>query len=249
VGETLDPIVIGALTDELQKIAKGPGFFGNVAELGRRLGSPKAGLQSGWKMLSPAGRLSSGTHHAKPIAEGVARTRAAKRALETRGRLTPHVDTQPVEGLFGRPAQYKGDTALGRVRAHLRAALGTGTHLEQPGKALGKTQGAREIAEELSRRGVTGEGAITKYLPLGDKSQMLAIGPAMAYPALASGQTGLAEETGATLGYTIPGILAAGTGVPGFVDTMGAGMLAGRVGRKLDEARNRRALEQAGAYR
>lgn len=115
--------------------------------------------------------------------------------------------------------------------------FGPGEHLLQN---AAQTGGVRGAAEELSRRGWTGASKATKYLPFGDKGQLMVLGPMASAPALLhslrhpDAERGFGEEGLGTLGITGSAILTAGTGVPGIITDLAAGNLGAALGRRLD---------------
>lgn len=93
----------------------------------------------------------------------------------------------------------------------------------------GVTGKARELASEASRRGWTGEGGVTKYLPTGGKGLTAAFG-AMSAPTIyrsATGDIPISEglgEIGSNFGYLAAGAVPGGT----FLTPLIMGELASR---------------------
>lgn len=186
----------------------------NIKELGKRVLNPTRG----WTAMTPA--------------------KALKEAPELVPHLTEALAKQTPEAGF------------------LRRTFGAGKHLEatSPGSpwqiasgkaALPENAGrVKSVAEELSRRGWTGAGRVTKYIPLGDKGQ-IALGTAAAAPSLVAAakdpeQGRLGEQLAGTAAGTGLGILTAGTGLPGLATSIGGALVAGRFGSRLDAARAQR---------
>lgn len=135
----------------------------------------------------------------------------------------------------------QGKGALGRT---WRGIVGQGEHLSQGRLPLKGTK-VRRTVEDLSRSGWTGTGRLTKYVPIGGKSQM-ALGTAAGVPTVASaaqgrGDQGLGEAVGENVGFGLGGVLTAGTGMAGIPLTIGAAGLAKALGRGADTAARRTA--------
>lgn len=218
MGEALDPTTVGAFTDEVTKIAG----IGLAARAGRFIqkSAPNV-VELGRRIISPVKGMGKGWAHLSPTGRlGAGGEQAAKylKRIEQAG--------------------------TGNI---LRRSFGPGAHLN-PAYVTPESAGrTRQLAERLSRAGWTGAGRFTKYVPLGDKATMLGVAPAFAAHGLSTGATGPGEEVGATLGWTIPGILAAGTGIPGAAATIAAGYYGGQLGRRFDEPRTSTAPQQIAA--
>ncbi len=120
----------------------------------------------------------------------------------------------------------------------LKRNLGSGAHL------LEKTRkgGVKGTAEHLSRQGWTGGSNVSKYLPVGDKSQLAILGPGfvahdMMQAPTAEDDRGLGERALSGLGYTGSMLLTAGTGLPGIAADIAASHLGGSLGRSFDKRR------------
>ena len=123
-------------------------------------------------------------------------------------------------------------------RSALQRTFGTGAHLLPDGQ---KSKGIRGFAEGLSRQGVTGEGRVTKYIPIGEKGQLIGAGLMGAHGVQKavregpSSEGGAGEQLGRAIGYGGMGVLSAGLPGVGFLAPMLAGNLAGRTGRVVDQ--------------
>lgn len=121
-----------------------------------------------------------------------------------------------------------------------RGLVGQGTHIAE---APGSGQGFVGAMEDASRQGWTGTGRISKYIPIGGKSQMV-IGTASGIPSIVAAargerEAGVGESLGENLGYGIAGVISAGTGAAGIPFTIGAARLSKALGRRADEAMKR----------
>lgn len=195
-------------------------FMAGLRTLGSRLTNPIKGMKAGWKSMAPKQLLGmKGTPAQKNLANEI-------------------IDTTLAQGEKG-------------FSAGRRRLFGAGTHLVDDTRAVGKSlrAGPKALAEELSRRGVTGQSKVTKYLPIGERTQAVAW-PGMAVPGIAravqgkqeAGEGGLGEQLGSAAGYAIPGVLAAGTGGLGTLALpLGASMLASSGGKAVDERLARKA--------
>jgi hypothetical protein len=214
MGEPITDLVLQAFEDELEKIA-GP-FFKNTFELAGRLGSPMKGLKEGWRLMSPHNALKTPhTAVGREVMEDVISTVGAN----TRG-------------------QMGGGTWKQKLVDPLRRTFGAGEHLGGNSVPLSSAAGIQGNAEELSRRGWTGQGKVTKYLPLGEKAQF-GMGAAASVPTVSAATepnstTGPAEaalSAGAGLGTNI---LAYGTGGWGIAAPLLATAAGGAIGRRID---------------
>lgn len=129
--------------------------------------------------------------------------------------------------------------------------IGPGAHLEAAGKTLGEAAKApgvggkiKSVAEELSRRGVTGAGGITKYMPVGQKALIPGFG-AMGIPGVVNapeaqrtGEGGALEMGLGELGSAAGMIAGGGLGLaPGIGLWYLAHKMGGRAGRIADRFR------------
>lgn len=120
----------------------------------------------------------------------------------------------------------------------LQRNLGSGSHLLEQGRK----GGVKGIAEHLSRQGWTGGSRASKYLPVGDKSQLALLGPGfvahdMMQTPTAEDDRGIGERALSGLGYTGSMLLTAGTGLPGIAADLAASHLGGTIGRSIDKRR------------
>lgn len=199
------------------ELEKISGRFGALKALGSRIANPKEGLKAGWKALAPSNIMSSVGKQGKELRGAVGKTQAAQ-----------------------------GKTGIG---AAFQRNLGAGTHLSEQGggsvKGMLQNKNVQGAAEELSRRGWTGQGKFTKYVPLGEKGQM-ALGAASVAPGAVraaqgkqrEGGPGVGQQIGEQAGWMLPTVLAGGIGgVGGMAAPLVGSMLAGRAGRALDRKR------------
>jgi hypothetical protein len=221
-----DPLASDALRGfsfELTKLsASGEPFLKGLHYLAGRVGSPIKGIQEGWKLMSPANALRMG-EAAGEVGRGLSEAVAKQYA--------------PAKGtLFGLNVP-----GVGTARTVLSRTFGAGTHLQDaPTGVLG--HGAQGAAEELSRRGWTGQSRATKYLPLGEKAMTGLGGTATAY---STGKAVLHPEDGPGpmergLGGAAglaTGVMTFGTGGYGLALPVAADYFAGRFGRMLDRQR------------
>ena len=188
--------------------------FSGLKTIGRRIMNPKKGLQEGWRAFAPSNLMSMATDGGKELRQAVGKTHAA-------------------QGKKG-------------IRAATRRTFGAGTHISDPGggsvREMLKGKDLKGAAEELSRRGWTGQGRLTKYIPLGEKGQM-GVWAGTTAPSLAraatgtqrEGEVGLGEQVGEQAGWIAPSILAAGVGGLGAMTIPLVGSaLAARAGKALD---------------
>jgi hypothetical protein len=214
-----------ALESELIAI-KEASFAKNIATFAGRLkpGNIMKGMGEGWDMSSPTGLLKGTTEMGKDF----------KKVLDTR-------KSQIAAGAAD------GATLGDKAKGFLAKNLGAGQWL-QPGAKT--SQGAQGVAERLSRGGWTGEGRLTKYMPLGQKGGH-ALYAGMAVPGLVksmkhgdTGQGGVAEQAGGLAGFTIPGIAGAGLGMTPLVMALGASEAGKYLGRKIDQRNDPQPFER-----
>lgn len=252
MGGPLDRDQVDALFEELEKLGgKEKVVFHGTREVLKRLG--RGGLERGWEALSPTKLIQQGSKSGKNLEQAINRTEAAQQALRTGGRVTTRRAT-PLQGELFAPNKapnmptYSGETALGRTRAYLATKLRAGTHLRPDHQMSG---GVRGVAERLSRGGWTGEGAMTKYMPLGQKSWVtLGSAPAVyqmgetAVHGRQPGGPGLGEQFGSLAGLTLPMVMFGGMPTASLVGSIGGMMGAGALGKKLDDALSPAARQQ-----
>jgi hypothetical protein len=211
--------MIQSFGDELEKIAD---FRTNLYEFAGRIGNPLKGLAKGWKMMSPAETLRTGLPGATRLSEEIA------------GHFSPSPST-----IFG-----KHIPGLGTARTALRRTFAAAPHLQEASTPV-TGGGFRQAVEELSRRGWTGEGKMTKYLPLGEKAMVGLGGVATGAETLhalrspEAGGPGPAERALSGLGTLGTGVMTFGTGGLGLAAPLAAGYLGGRAGRVIDRLRQR----------
>lgn len=250
----LSPAVLRAFREEVELLNKSAGAADVV-----------------WRGLKNLGRASVGggkgiLHGGKEVAESI--LGSPKQWQEGAGRLI-----QPIKGITKgvselSPAEHLKTLEPGAKEKYLKGMFwNAGEHMRGP-KVLrkenlsdimkGTTEGAMEggktkaLAEELSRRGWTGMGRATKYLPLGQKSMFAGF----SYPAVQSvmearkakqGPTmehGVAEEglgeLAGTGGFLAAGSLGVAPGLAMYLATRGIGSRMGRVIDRLRSGANLR---------
>jgi len=249
MGNTLSPSDIKYIREDMEKAAV---EFTGLRELAKRIGSPLVGLSRGWKALSPSKLIEQGGEAATDLSSAISRTRAAQQALKT-SKPVKILDAtgSPVQNILGKEKMYRGDTHLGRARAYLATKLRAGTHLE-PNADL--SSGIRGLAERASRSGWTGEGAVTKYMPIGQKS-MLGLGVAASAPGIVDAARygpseqfgGVGEQAGVLAGFALPAVMFAGMPKSSLVAPILGGFAGGRLGKALDRRFDSRVREIEGA--
>jgi hypothetical protein len=224
------------------------GFFGETGEAGKRFFNPLYGLKKGWQQMSPAQRLAELTpegmskmRHLEQLRMSAQPAEKAYEALKAQHGLMGH---------FAKPMR-EARGALAKAREPLKKYEMGAEHLYQPSLGLGealKMQGAgskaRALAAELSRRGWTGTGDITKYLPVGQKGMTAAFG-GMAIPdvvnaaeAARTGEGAALERGLGALGSVGGMVLGGGLGlVPGMALWTAAQKGGESAGRVLDRLR------------
>lgn len=231
----------GALTGAaagaaLPSVLRGTHNVGVAA--GRLLKNPIRTSQASWRSQSPTWKATdaAGEHYKNvskyekavesPATELKARYLKARANAHDPGSLSTWW-----HGSRGKAIAAK-NKAVDKNYAHL-IDKNTGNVIEAGQPLLGNTPGVRNrisaAAGELSRRGWTGQGNITKYLPVGNKGQT-AIFAGLSAPTIygaATGENSMGEaagEIGSNLGFMVGG------GLPGMgmVGTMGLSELARR---------------------
>lgn len=242
MGDPLSRAMVDGFFDELEKQAAGERVvLHGLRDLAQRIGNPiRTGFPRGWSRLSPTKLIGSGTEGGQQLGRAVARTQAAEKALATKGTVVAEHGGEAMKGLFGRPIQYNGQSMPGRARAYLATRLRAGTHLA-PGAELSK--GVKGLAERASRAGWTGEGAMTKYLPIGQKGFLATGAAATAHDVHRQvrdgrqpGESGIGENVGGLVGYTAPAVLLGGMPTASLVGALGGMFAGGNLGRRLDNA-------------
>lgn len=118
---------------------------------------------------------------------------------------------------------------------------GSGQHLKSP--ATETISNPKDLAENLSRSGWTGESRFWKYLPVGGKSQMT-LGAGMELPGAYyasvddNPDTSALGSIGSTVGFLGGGVLASGKrlGMVGLPVGIASGVVGHQVGSKLEKA-------------
>ena len=244
MGLTLTPQMMEAFASELEMMDKEAGvldslakFFGRgsaVAAKGTesmtglmgRLRHPVEGLAAGWKTMAPRG------------------WQTAERTAEIAARGKP-------TGIWGRFSEpFRAGKHLTEHMGAPRPLVGEGSALTGSGaQGIGRLQGT---AEELSRRGWTGKGNITKYLPVGEKGMVMGF-PLATIPSYTKTEKPTPTGEGGTLQRAMGDIAGTGamvlTGGLGAVAGIGSTLLgahfAGKAGRVLDRLRGGATIGQA----
>lgn len=132
-----------------------------------------------------------------------------------------------------------GKSMAGRAWKNL---FGQGEHLVQNQLPLNDPKSLiTRGAEELSRRGWTGSGRASKYIPLGGKSQML-LGTAAGAPSVVKAvkdKEDVGGAVGENLGFGLGGVLTGGTGMAAIPLTIAASSLGRSVGGAGDRLARR----------
>ena len=189
---------------------------GDAAEFGERLMHPLYGMRKGWQEMSG---VSARAREVDKLTDRIVYARKTGR---------PDIAKKFEEKLM----KYEAKTP----------------HLEEASRSLGEAwRGGRVkgVAEELSRRGWTGQGSRMKYLPVSQKAMMTGFaasdipGIVNAPAATPTGEGGALERLGSTLGGTAGWI--AGSGRIGLLPSVAlwmAGEKAGKsIGRFADRTR------------
>lgn len=216
----------------------------------RRFTRPAEGVVKGWEHLSPRAKstaqaLQQGTTIERLTPEVTKRLDDAKRAFEAaRGSMDPAKLKAAQEELKASKELYS------------KTFGGSGRHLTAPTQSMGQAWrggGATGVAEELSRRGWTGSGDITKYLPSTGKPLMLGFPLAFDVPSVVNapeatrtGESGAVERgLGAALG-TAGMIAGMGTGfLPSTALWYAGQKVGGGAGRLIDRLRAGASIPEA----
>jgi hypothetical protein len=244
MGDALNRDVLAAFVDELNVIDKEAGaldaalkwgqrglkgvgtrsghFGSEMGEIGRRVFSPAYGLREGWRQMTPRAMLRGSKALQKAPLAGEAR----KEMLEG-GMRIPFTQTKV----------FKAGKHLGEHTDKAQSLAGIAKGQGIKGSRL------KALAEELSRRGWTGKGDITKYMPVGGKGMVAGFGAmgaadvARAPKATATGEGGAVERGLGEVGSGLGWIAGAGLGIPGMLGWAGAQYAGGKLGRIIDRAR------------
>jgi len=209
-------------------------FSGEAQEALNRLLNPIHGLRAGWADLTPRTQM---------LADKAKEMKSAINAPRTW--YNPLSWLKPGEHMT---RHYKAPVSLSGIMS----GSFEGPHAKHLAKELAGKGRIRMTAEELSRRGWTGKGTVTKYLPVGSKGMMTGFS-ALAIPEVVNAQK--ATPTGER------GALEAGLGglgsAAGMIAGSGVGLLPGiglwyamdkggrKAGRVLDRLRSGATLGEA----
>jgi len=228
VGAPVTPAVIGeavkkftvhplsALGNRVRNIVRaqisGPG---GLQELGRRLErGPAYTMAEGWRDVGRHSRLRPG-----PVDE---------KFRETLGRR--YGWQGPLPPTMSKAEQIAHESAVAQAAGKPMPWYASGSHLAEhaalpvpvsailKGQAEGKGR-VRALAEELSRRGWTGEGRATKYLPLGPKGLMVGTTAGLDVPYI------LSEDPGPEGEGRVGKLMSSAGGLAGMVAGGGLGFL------------------------
>lgn len=240
MGDYITAATLDAFSSELQKLAQGEVLkrFGKyltgtvlrnptklslnaLGKVGRGAkGVFRGSEEAAQRVMSPIKGLKEGWRHSSPL---------------------PAMEQRAKEMGFG-TAQEAASALKGTDVKKYKKLLGGGEHLLGTPAGTGKI---RATAEELSRRGWTGSGNISKYLPVGSKG--LTVGFAgMGIPSIVNankatptGEGGALERGLGELGSAGGMILGSGLGiVPAMGMWYGTQRLSSRLGRVLDRLRS-----------
>ena len=224
-------------------------------------------LREGWASMTPAGHETQsllksmkrlGTNwddyaraRGLPLNPAeAARTRGLQQVEQARSALPEAQRLAAEHGRWGGRGAWLGGTGARGAAKRLEGQAAKG-HLYEGGRPL--LQAARDpkvLAEELSRRGWTGTGPTTKYLPVGGKGIVTGLGAAFAAPALAKKDPhgegkGRFERIGEHLGGNLGLVASMPTGLAGFFGGWELGERAlGLPGRGIDKLIERRRLRK-----
>lgn len=226
------------------------GFGQGAGEAGKRFFNPLYGVPKGWAQMAPAHRVAELTPKGVNPAQHLQDLRSAAAPAQEayQAALAQHGG---LRGYFKQPVR-QARAALKEVNQPLKKFEQGGEHLYSPGMNLSQAAGveggvrnkARAVAEELSRRGWTGAGGRTKYLPVGQKGMTAGFG-AMAIPdivgaepASRTGGGGALEKGLGGLGSVGGMVLGGGLGiVPAMALWYAAEKGSSKAGRVLDRLR------------
>ena len=184
-----------------------PLLFGGTNESVWRALNPIKGLQRSWAGMSPRGELAvGGAKKLKEVAKNI---------------KSPTKWYNP--GSWFKPGEHI--TQFTKTKIPLSGiARGefSGPAAKQMSKQLKEKGRGRLMAEELSRRGWTGGGKITKYLPMGQKSLIAGLS-AQAIPEIVNAPPATRTGEGGRLEAGLGGLGSAA----GMVSGMGLGLVPG----------------------
>jgi len=213
---------------------KSPALFGGADEMFRRLTNPIYGLKAGWKELNPRADLLN----PKKLKE-------MKSAINAPRTLNPMTWLKPGEHM----TEFK-KTKISPTQI-LKGKF-EGPHASSMQKQLKERGRLPMLAEEMSRRGWTGKGSVTKYLPVGGKSMITGFS-AQAIPQIVNAPQASRTGEGGALEEGMGGLGSAA----GMIAGMGGGLVPGtalwyamdkggrKTGRILDRLRSGASLGEA----
>lgn len=224
-----------------------------AAEVEKDLVKEAIRLPFGWKMPTWTGTV-------KDLQAGLGRVLHPVKGFKEGWReLTPAAEmaraAEQGEKYFTKGMFSPGQHLKGKSRSLVDIAKGKGI-VGGKGKGWGSVGArARAGAEELSRRGWTGRGKLTKYLPVGAKPGLAAWTLPFAVPELQeaygkkvgpTGEGGFGEALGSNIAGTGAFIASSGLGLPAGLGMymLGSGV-GGRLGRIVDRLRGGASLPTA----
>lgn len=274
MGDALNSVQMAAFRDELQKEAFNPlsSISGAMGRLGRgvmrsglkarlrgkeqahelleRVLHPREGLLKGWQSMSHRGQMAQDRALRLNMIRGM-RERGLH-GSEIRHLMGQDPKAELVQAVRGAQAAGKKPLFGAGGKAHLLEHQNAPIPIFGKGGTVAGPNRVQRTAEELSRRGWTGGGRVTKYLPVGGKgltagfSATAIPGVVNAKPATRTGEGGAYEralgEAGGTLGFVGGGGLGLVTGLGA---SMGLERAGSRIGRTLDRLRSGASLGEA----
>ena len=238
MGDPLTILLMDSFNDELQKLAFKEGLRGFGQKLVSRIRSPKnLGLAS----LARIGKFTRGGFGG--IEEAGKRLAHPIKGMKEGWRMSsplPAMEQRAKEMGFA-SAMDAAQALKGTDPAKYKEMLSGGEHLLGTAPDAGRV---RALAEGLSRRGWTGAGRATKYLPVGMKSWQ-AVPPALMVPSIINapaptqtGENAALEQGIGELGGAAGAIMGTGIGiVPAMGLWYGGRQVGSRLGRVLDRMR------------
>ena len=213
---------------------KSPALFGGADEMLRRMLNPIHGLKAGWKELTPRTDLLN-----------------PKKLKEMRSAIKAPRTWNPLTWL--KPGEHMTEYQKTKISpTQILKGEFKGPHASKMQNQLNERGRMRMMAEEMSRRGWTGKGSVTKYLPVGGKSLMTGFS-AQAIPQIVNapkasrtGEGGALEEGLGGLGSAVGMVAGMGGGlVPGTAMWYAMDKGGRKAGRVLDRLRSGASMSEA----
>ena len=213
---------------------KSPALFGGADEMFRRLTNPIYGLKAGWKELTPRADLLN-----------------PKKLKEMKSAIKAPQTWNPMTWL--KPGKHMTEYQKTKISpTQIIKGQFKGPHASAMQAKLKERGRIPMLAEELSRRGWTGKGGVTKYLPVGGKSMITGFS-AQAIPQIVNAPPPSRTGEGGALEEGLGGLGSAA----GMVAGMGGGLVPGtalwyamdkggrKAGRVLDRLRSGATMGEA----